>query len=109
MNWTLIALVVSLAFNTLLIWYTSKVLSKLLYTSDNLGDLYAIFRHFESFVTSLYQMEMFYGEPIIEELIARTKMVHEEIHRFEEIYSLTTDTESLEEELLEDEREEAAP
>ena len=99
MIWIIVALTASAVLNIFLVWYLSKVLSKLLYTSDNIGDLYIAFRMFEDFISSLYDMEMFYGEPIIEELITKTKLVVEELERFEEIYSLTTDIEPLEEEL----------
>jgi hypothetical protein len=102
MIWIIVALTASAVLNIFLVWYLSKVLSKLLYTSDNIGDLYIAFRMFEDFISSLYDMEMFYGEPIIEELIAKTKLVVEELERFEEIYSLTTDMEPLEEELKHD-------
>ena len=102
MMWIILALVSSVILNILLVWYLSKVLSKLLYTSDNIGDLYIAFRMFEDFITSLYDMQMFYGEPIIEELITKTKLVVEELERFEDIYSLTTDIEPLEEEMKHD-------
>ena len=93
----------SVPLNVLLIWYLSKVLAKLLYTADNLGDLYLVFRVYEKFVNDLYEMDMFYGEPILEELIGKTKIVREELERFEEIYTLTTDVEGLNEEGLMDE------
>jgi hypothetical protein len=99
MTWLILGLVVSLLVNSLLVWYCFKILGKLLYTSDNLGDLYIIFHEFERFISSLYEMEMFYGEPIIEELIGRTKMVQQELNKFEEIYSLTTDVELIKEEI----------
>jgi len=99
MTWLILGLVVSLLINGLLVWYCFKVLAKLLYTSDNLGDLYIIFHEFEGFISSLYEMEMFYGEPIIEELIERTKMVQGELNKFEEIYSLTTDVELIKEDI----------
>jgi hypothetical protein len=95
----MLALAGSAILNMLLVWYLSKVLSKLLYTSDNIGDLYITFRMFEDFISSLYDMQMFYGEPIMEELITKTKLVIEELEIFEEIYSLTTDIEELEEEM----------
>ncbi len=85
--------VCSVILNVVLVWYVIKILSKLLYTADNLGDLYVVFRAFHDFVSELYEMEMFYGEPILEELIERTKMVRAEIDRFEDVYELTTDVE----------------
>ena len=102
MIWIIVALTASAVLNIFLVWYLSKVLSKLLYTSDNIGDLYIAFRMFEDFISSLYDMQMFYGEPIIEELIVKTRLVTEELETFEEIYSLTTDIEPLEEELKHD-------
>jgi hypothetical protein len=102
MTYLVMALIVSGLLNILLIWYVIRVLSKLLYTSDNMGDLYVAFRMYENFITSLYEMEMFYGEPIIQELIEKTKLLREEIERFESIYNLTTDVELIEEEMLSD-------
>lgn len=109
MMWLIITLCFSLLLNIFLIWYVSKILGKLLYTSDNLGDLYVAFRIFEGFTTSMYNMEMFYGEPIMEELIAKTKLVCEEIEIFEEIYGLTTDLEMIEEEMADDRSTEETP
>jgi len=100
-----LGLVASVVLNLFLVWYLLKVLSKLLYTSDNLGDLYVTLRMFEEFTASLYHMEMFYGEPVIQELVKKTSFVREEIQRFEEIYGLTTDVEALEEDIINDQEE----
>ena len=108
MTYLILGLTVSVVLNVLLIWYLSNVLSKLLYTSDNLGDLFIALRMYEEFITSLYNMEMFFGEPIIEELIHKTKLLREEVQRFEQIYSLTTDVDSFEEVLADDNEHEAA-
>jgi len=100
-----LGLIASVTINLFLIWYLLKVLSKLLYTSDNLGDLYVALRMFEEFTASLYHMEMFYGEPVIQELVKKTSFVREEIQRFEEIYGLTTNVEALEEDIINDQEE----
>ena len=97
-TYILIALIISVGLNALFIWYIIKILSKLLYMSDNLGDLYITFRSFEEYVDELFQMEIYHGEPVIEELIERTKAVREEVENFEQIYSLTTEMLIAEEE-----------
>jgi len=102
----IIGLILSVVLNILLAWYVYKVLAKLLYTSDNLGDLYVVFRMYEGFVSSMYGMDMFYGEPIIQELLIKTKFVREELEKFEDVYNLTTDIEVIEEELVNDRTEE---
>jgi hypothetical protein len=104
----IIIFVLSVLLNITLAWYVYKVLAKLLYTADNLGDLYVAFRMYERFCDSLYEMDMFYGEPVIKELIDKTKLVREELQRFEDIYGLTTDAELLEEEMADDEAQEEA-
>lgn len=100
-----LCLTASVVLNIFLAWYLVRVLSKLLYTSDNLGDLYVTLRLFEEFTASLYQMELFYGEPVVQELVKKTSFVREEIQRFEEIYGLTTDVEALEEDIINDREE----
>ena len=89
---------ISLAINGCLVWYIIQILRKLLYTSDNIGDLYIVCRTYESFIQQIYEMDMFYGEPVLEELIQRTKLVRTEIEKFQEIYELTTDIEIVDEE-----------
>ena len=98
MIWIVSALTASILINILGVWYVSKILSKLLYTSDNLGDLYLTLRVYEEYVDELFQMDMFFGEPVIEGLIDRTQMVRQELEKFEEIYNLTTEIEYAEEE-----------
>jgi len=98
-------LAVSTILNGILIWYVYKIISKLLYTADNLGDLYIVFGVYDKFVKELYEMEMFYGEPILEELMVRTRLVREEIERFEEVYELTTNVKLVEEGQNSDEEE----
>ena len=71
-----------------------------------MGDLYVVFRMYEGFVSSMYGMDMFYGEPIIQELLIKTKFVREELEKFEDVYNLTTDIEAIEEELVNDRTEE---
>jgi len=89
----IIVVILSVLLNILLVWYLYKVLAKLLYTSDNLGDLYLITRTYKEMVSSMYGMDMFYGEPVIQELLARSKELVEEIEKFEEIYEITTNIE----------------
>tara|TARA_R100000808_G_C2138827_1_gene146791 strand:+ start:210 stop:542 length:333 start_codon:yes stop_codon:yes gene_type:complete len=93
MTIALILLSISVLLNVVLVWYLLKVLAKLLYTSDNLGDLYIVAASYSKFVEELYGMDMFYGEPTIQELVLRSKELVAEIQNFESIYELTTDLE----------------
>ena len=98
-----ILLIASLLLNAILLWYATKILSRLLFVADSLGDLYIGFRQYQEFVDQLFQMDMFFGEPIIEELLNRTKTMRSAIEEFQEIYDLTTYIEEVEEAELEEE------
>jgi|TARA_R110002110_G_scaffold411965_1_gene637088 hypothetical protein len=97
---SIIITIASLSLNAALLWYVSRILRKLLFISENLGDLYFTFRSFSVFVKSLYGMNSFHGEPIIQELVQRVGEVLDEIEMFREIFEYTLD-EELEEELNE--------
>tara|TARA_Y100000310_G_scaffold101532_1_gene99648 strand:+ start:20785 stop:21141 length:357 start_codon:yes stop_codon:yes gene_type:complete len=91
---------ISTILNIFLVWYLVKILRKFLFISEALADLYLTFRSFEVFTKSLYNMDMFYGEPIIQELIQKSKVVLEEVERFRDTFEYTLD-EEIEEELNE--------
>ena len=103
-------MVSSVLLNGLVVWYAINLLRKLMFISENLSALYLTFISFTVFTKSLYSMEMFYGEPMIQELMARTKEVLEEVEGFREIFEYTLD-EEIEEELdaAEEEIEESSP
>ena len=84
--------------NIFLGWYIIRLLRKFLFVSENLADLFLTFKSFEMFTTSLYNMEMFYGEPVIQDLILKTKVVRAEVEGFRDIFEYTLDPE-LEEEI----------
>ncbi len=75
----------------LLIWYLRGVLSKLLYVSESMGDFLVVIDNYASHLSSVYDMEMFYGDETIEALMKHTQAVVDEVEEFSSIYSLTTD------------------
>jgi hypothetical protein len=89
---------ISVIINLLLGWYITRLLRKFLYISENLSDLFLILRSFRIFIKSMYGMDSYHGEPMIQELIERIKQIIEEIENFREIFVYTLDDE-LEEEL----------
>jgi len=50
--------------------------------------MYNIFDAFADSLESLYGMEMFYGEPVVEDLIKRSHFVLNNLIQFQEKYSL---------------------
>jgi len=69
-----------------------------MYISENLADLFLTVKAFQIFIKSMYSMDSFNGEPMIQELIMRIKDVSEEMEVFRDIFEYSLDDE-LEEEL----------
>jgi len=94
-----IILSASVLVNVLLGWYIAKILKKFLFVSQNLSDLYLTTKAFQVFVKSLYSMDSYNGEPMIQELVHRIREVGEEMELFRDIFEYTLDDE-MEEELV---------
>jgi len=93
-----LTLTVSLIANILLIWYVVGLLRKFIFISESLGDLFLTTKAFQVFIKSLYSMDTYRGEPMIQELITRIQEVSEEIEIFREVFEYSLD-EEMEEEL----------
>ena len=91
-------LAASLLINGLLIWYLVKLLKKFIFISANIADLFLITKSFEVFVSSVYSMDNYHGEPIIRELIFKMRQLLDEMEDFREIFQYMLD-EEIEEEL----------
>ena len=93
-----IAIIFSLLGNIFLLWYLVKLLKKFFFISAHISDLFLINKAFQIFVKDLYSMENYHGEPMIQELVFKTKEVIEEVENFRDIFEYTFD-EEIEEEL----------
>ena len=89
---------ISAILNGFLVWYLIKLLRKFLFISETIADLYLTARAFQIFAKSMYSMDTYHGEPMIQELIVRMKEVNLEIENFRDVFEYALDTE-IEEEL----------
>lgn len=87
-----------IVINGLLVWYIARLLRKFMFISENLSDLFLTNKAFEVFLRSMYSMENYHGEPMIQELMMRVQEVLEEMENFRDIFQYGLDAE-LEEEL----------
>ena len=79
----------SICINILLFWYIRKMLSKLLFVSDNIGDLLKEIEAFVAHLETIHEMETYYGDTTIMGLIEHSKGLTEEIMKYSEIYTIT--------------------
>ena len=86
-----IALVLSLIANVFFIWYTRRILTKLLYVSGTLQDLRDMIGVFQKHLETLYAMETFYGDQTLQFLLQHAKDLAEQLKDYEEIYLLSVE------------------
>ena len=95
-------LTVSLLINIGLIAYVRSALTRLLFISDELGDLQDMVNGFANHVSDVYNLETFYGDQTLQSLMEHAVSFNEQLETFEVIYSLTSEDEDIEENNFED-------
>ncbi len=105
-------LFLSIIFNIGIFVYARSAITRLLFVSEELGDLQNMIDAFAKHVKSVYELEMFYGDTTLEHLLNHAVSFNEQLETFEYIYSLTeeaaTETEEENGEELDDDSEEIA-
>ena len=84
-----IVIALSVLLNVCVFAYARSAISRLLYVSNELGDLKSMIESFSTHTESVYQMEMFYGDQTLESLMEHANSFNEQLETFEYIYSLT--------------------
>lgn len=83
----------SIFVNVFLFIYTRAILSRLLFISEELGDLQDMTDSFAKHLHSVYEMETFYGDQTLKSLLNHAVSYNEQLETFEWIYSLTEEKE----------------
>jgi tRNA A-37 threonylcarbamoyl transferase component Bud32 len=91
MIWIILALILSVALNGLLLWYIRQTLRRLLFASENFGWLLSSVQNFSDHVEKLHELEMFYGDSTLGNLIEHSKQLVDDIKNFEDIYTILED------------------
>jgi len=86
-----ILLTLSVSANVLLVLYLRGMLSKLLFVSENLGDLDQMLLNFNNHLAAVYELETFYGDDTLHHLLEHVGDLSEQLQEFEDIFSLTTE------------------
>ena len=63
--------------------------ANLLSVSEELGDLKTLVLNFSNHISEVYQLEMFYGDETLKNLVEHAKSLDEQLDTFEYIFSLT--------------------
>tara|TARA_R110002020_G_scaffold427201_1_gene636532 strand:- start:1260 stop:1577 length:318 start_codon:yes stop_codon:yes gene_type:complete len=92
----IIILIISALLNIFFIWYVYQLLKKLLFVSENIGDLLETLESFAEHLETVYKLETYYGDQTLENLLEHSKGIVEEVRAYRDIYDITQN-EDLEE------------
>ena len=82
-------LLVSLILNIGVFVYARSAITRLLFVSDELGDLQEMIGSFAAHVKAVYELESFYGDDTLRHLLDHAISFDQQLETFEHIYSLT--------------------
>jgi len=91
----------SIAFNVFFIWYIRNLLSQLYFVANNMSDLVDETISFRDHLSSVYELETFYGDETLAGLLVHTGQYSETLSDFEEIYALLDEEDEEEQEIEE--------
>ena len=79
-------LYVSAVINLILLWYVKNVLSQTEAVQDNVLEIFEKLDVFSEHLEQVHAMEMFYGEPILQDLINHSKQLINDIVDIQQQY-----------------------
>ena len=95
--WLGIVLLASIVANIFMFWYIRRLLSKLWFIAENLGDLVDLLTSYRIHLKSLFELEQYYGDENIKFVLSHTTSLLEILEEYEDIYSIVEETEDIEE------------
>ena len=79
----------SLIFNGVVFVYARAAIARLLTVSEELGDLQQMINGFTGHLQTVYELETFYGDQTLSNLLEHAISFNDQMTTFEYIYSLT--------------------
>jgi hypothetical protein len=89
-------LILFLSSTILLGWYCYKLTNKLFFLSDSLEDLDTRLKEFDEHVNFIHELEMFYGDETLKNLIRHSRDLRNYMKKFKETIELAEDNEQEE-------------
>ena len=96
-----IILCTSIVFNVFFIWYIRNLLSQLYFVANNMSELVDETISFRDHLSSVYELETFYGDETLAGLLVHVGQYSETLSDFEEIYALLDEEDEEEQEIEE--------
>ena len=93
-----VALLLSLALNILLIWYSRKIVSDLSSQGQQIEELLTDLKMYHQHVETVYNLQTFYGDETLKALLIHSREVSDRVSNFTTLFSVLEEMEEQEEE-----------
>tara|TARA_R100000152_G_C6734859_1_gene159153 strand:+ start:242 stop:631 length:390 start_codon:yes stop_codon:yes gene_type:complete len=94
--WLGIALLASVIANIFAFWYNRRLLSKLWFIAENIGDLVDLLTNYRIHLKTLFELEDYYGDENIKFVLSHTTSLLEVLEEYEDIYNIVEELQETE-------------
>lgn len=95
----LVLLFVLLIISTCLLgWFCYKLVFRLNFVSDNLIELYGRLDEFDQHINFIYELELYYGDDTIKNLIRHSRDIRNYMKKYKEVMDLLEEQQTIDEE-----------
>lgn len=106
--WLILCLSLSVTANILAVWYIRRVITRLSYVNENIGDLSDLIGSYQNHLTGIFSLDQYYGDQEIKFLLEHTRSLKAILEQYSEVSNLLEEPEEIVEE-EEGETEDATP
>jgi len=96
----IILLTLSVGINIFLVVYLRWLLKKFVFLSENIGDLLSSIDGFSKHLESVHELETFYGDVTLKNLINHSQQIVRDVEAYKDIYTMFRDDEDIDLEKL---------
>ena len=91
----IVILTISIGLNIFSAFYLKWLLKNFTFLSENVYNLLEIMETFSNHLSGVYELETFYGDDTLKNLLTHAKQVTKEIEVYKEIYTITNNEEEI--------------
>jgi thioredoxin-related protein len=107
MNILILLLIICFISTVLLSWFCYKLVFRLNFVSNNLNDLYQRLDEFDQHINFIYELEMYYGDETLKNLIRHSRDLRNYMKKYKEVMELLEEQQTIDEEENDENNEEA--
>ena len=89
-------ILISVGLNIFFVFYLRWLLKNFTFLSENTQNLLETAENFSNHLSAVYELETFYGDETLQNLLTHTRQAVEEIKVYKDVYTIIGDEEKLE-------------